>query len=75
MPTYLLQPFMIWGIVAMAIFSQLNIRLLCKWLESNYAKKGYQGFVELIGVRMVRLLTFIGLILILIKITVITFDT
>jgi hypothetical protein len=71
-PTYLLHPFMIWGIVAMAIFSQLNIWLLCKWLESKYAKKGYQGFVELFGVRIVRLLTFIGLILILIKITVIT---
>lgn len=72
MPAYLIHPYMIWGIVAIGILSQVNLMMLSKWLSSDYAAKGYQGFVELFGERAVRFFAFAGLFLILIKITVIT---
>jgi hypothetical protein len=72
MPMYLVYPFMIWGILAMGILSQINIMLLSKGISSSYAQKGYQGFVQLIGEPLVRIFAFIGLCIILIKMSVIT---
>ncbi|MDR7319543.1 GerAB/ArcD/ProY family transporter [Brevibacillus nitrificans] len=72
MPTYLVHPYMIWGIVAMGIFSQINLMMLSRWFASDYSAKGYQGFVQLFGERMVRFFAFAGLFLIVLKVTVIT---
>lgn len=72
MPSYLVQPYMIWGIVAMGILSQINLIMLSRWFASDYSQKGYQGFVELFGDRAVRFFAFAGLFLIVIKITTIT---
>jgi hypothetical protein len=72
LPRYLLHPYMIWGIVAMGILSQVNLMMLSKWFSSDYSAKGYQGFVELFGERAVRFFVFTGLFLILLKITVST---
>jgi hypothetical protein len=72
MPLYLVQPYMIWAIVVMGIFSQLNLMLLSKWFSSDISAKGYQGFVQLFGERMVRFFALIGLIFFIFKITVIT---
>lgn len=72
MPTYLIHPYMIWGIVAMGILSQLNLMLLAKWFSSEFARKGYNGFQELFGAAMVRFFSFIGLFLLLLKVSVIT---
>jgi hypothetical protein len=72
MPLYLVHPYMIWAIVVMGIFSQLNLMLLSKWFSSDISAKGYQGFVQLLGERMVRFFALIGLIFFIFKITVIT---
>lgn len=71
MPSHLVHPYMIWGIIAIGILSQINLTMLSKWVASDYSAKGYQGFVQLFGERMVRFFAFIGLFVILIKITVI----
>lgn len=72
MPSFLVHPYMILGILALGILSQLNLLLLSKWFSSNTASRGYQGFVQLFGKRMLRFLAFLGLFIILIKITVLT---
>jgi hypothetical protein len=72
MPSYLVHPYMIWGIVAIGILSQVNLMMLSKWFSSNYSAKGYQGFVELFGERAVRLFAFAGLFLLVVKLIVIT---
>ncbi len=72
MPVYLIHSYMIWGIVIMGILSQINLMMLSKWFTSNYSAKGYEGFVQLFGERMIRFFAFTGLFLILIKIIVIT---
>ncbi|CAM2879825.1 GerAB/ArcD/ProY family transporter [Paenibacillus sediminis] len=71
-PMFLVQPYMIWAIIAVGILSQLNLVLLSKWFTSNFAAMGYQGFVKLLGERTVRFFAFIGLFPILIKIVVTT---
>jgi hypothetical protein len=72
MPLYLIHPYMVWGIIAMGILSQIILIMLSKWFASKYAKRGYQGFVDLFGERMVRFFSFAGLFLILVKLSVIT---
>jgi hypothetical protein len=72
MPSYLVHPYMIWVILALGILSQLNLLLLSKWFSSNAASRGYQGFVQLFGERMLRFFAFLGLFIILIKIIVLT---
>lgn len=71
LPMYLIHPYMIWGIIGVGILSQVNLILLSKWFQSEYSKKGYQGFIELIGKRMVRFFSFLGLFFILLKLIVI----
>lgn len=72
MPVFLIYPYMIWIIIIVGLLSQISIFMLSKWFNSSYASKGYEGFVELFGERSVRLLAFIGLGFMLLKITVIT---
>ncbi|EIJ81372.1 hypothetical protein PB1_00465 [Bacillus methanolicus PB1] len=72
MPLFLVHPYMIWGIIAVGYLSQIILIMLSKWLASDFSAKGYQGFVQLFGERMVRFLAIVGLFFILIKITVIT---
>lgn len=72
MPVFLIYPYMIWIIIIVGLLSQISIFILSKWFNSIYASKGYEGFAELFGERLVRLLAFIGLGFILLKITVIT---
>ncbi|PPA69172.1 GerAB/ArcD/ProY family transporter [Jeotgalibacillus proteolyticus] len=72
LPVFLIYPYMIWVIILVGFLSQMSIFLLSKWFNSIYASKGYEGFAELLGERSVRVLAFIGLGLILLKITVIT---
>lgn len=69
MPSQLVHPYMIWGILGLGLFSQINLFILSKWFSYHYAEKGYQGFVELFGRRIVRFLALLGLILLLIKIS------
>jgi hypothetical protein len=72
MPMYLVQPSMIWAIVAIGLLSQLNLMMVAKWFSSDFSAKGYQGFVELFGERAIRFFALAGLFLIFIKISVIT---
>ncbi|WP_082236017.1 GerAB/ArcD/ProY family transporter [Halobacillus massiliensis] len=72
MPVFLIYPYRIWVIILVGLLSQISIFMLSKWFTSIYASKGYEGFVELFGERSIRLLAFIGLGFILLKITVIT---
>ncbi|WP_404407839.1 GerAB/ArcD/ProY family transporter [Jeotgalibacillus malaysiensis] len=72
LPVFLIYPYMIWVIIIVGLLSQISIFMLSKWFNSIYASKGYEGFAELFGERSVRLLAFIGLAFILLKITVIT---
>jgi hypothetical protein len=72
MPVFLIDPYMIWVIIIVGALSQISIFMLSKWFNSKYASKGYEGFVELFGERMVRLLSFIGIGFILLKVTIIT---
>lgn len=71
MPRFLIHPYMIWVIIAVGILSQLNILLLSKWFSTRISSEGYNGFVRLFGRKLVRLLSFIGLFFILLKIFVI----
>jgi hypothetical protein len=70
LPTYLVYPYMIWASVAIGMLSQLNLMILSKWFASDYAAKGYQGFVELFGERAVRFFAFAGLFFIFLNVTV-----
>lgn len=72
MPLFLVHPYMIWGIIAVGFLSQIILIMLSKWLASDFSAKGYQGFVQLFGERMVRFFAFAGLFFIFIKISVIT---
>jgi hypothetical protein len=71
MPRFLIHPYMIWVLIAVGILSQLNLLLLSKWFSTRFSSKGYNGFVELFGKKLVRFLSFIGLFFILIKLFVI----
>ncbi|RFU66518.1 GerAB/ArcD/ProY family transporter [Bacillus sp. V59.32b] len=71
-PKHLVHPSMIIGIVVIGLFSQINLFILAKWLASPMAEKGYEGFIEILGKRLVRILAFVGLFFILIKVTTIT---
>ena len=72
MPTILTHPYMIWGIILVGMLSQLNLMVLSKWVSSDHASKGYQGFVQIFGDWLVRLFTFFGVILMLVKVVVLT---
>ncbi|TWI54063.1 GerAB/ArcD/ProY family transporter [Halalkalibacter nanhaiisediminis] len=71
MPNYLIDPYMIWGIIGVGILSQLNLMVLAKWLSSKFFAKGYQGYVQLLGEKTVRICAVIGLLFIFLKLTVI----
>ena len=36
MPSSLVHPYMIWGILVMGLLSQINLFLLSKWFSSHY---------------------------------------
>ncbi|MEC0369125.1 spore gernimation protein [Paenibacillus chibensis] len=72
MPIYLVHSYMFWGIVVLGLLSQLNLMMLSKWFTSSYAAKGYQGFVQLFGKRMVQVFAILGFLIILLKISIIT---
>jgi hypothetical protein len=71
MPRFLIHPYMIWVLVAVGILSQLNLLLLSKWFSTHFSSKGYNGFVQLFGKKLVRILSFIGLFFILLKLFVV----
>ncbi|MFJ7828512.1 GerAB/ArcD/ProY family transporter [Psychrobacillus sp. NPDC096623] len=71
MPRFLIHSYMIWVIIVVGILSQLNILLLSKWFLTRFSSEGYNGFVQLFGKKLVRLLSFIGLFFILLKLFVI----
>ncbi|GED34408.1 GerAB/ArcD/ProY family transporter [Brevibacillus centrosporus] len=71
MPTYLIHPYMIWGIVLVGILSHFNLMLLSKWFRSRFATKGYDGFVEVFGETLVRFFAWIGLFFLLLKASII----
>ena len=56
MPRFLIHSYMIWVIIAVGILSQLNILLLSKWFLTRFSSEGYNGFVQLFGKKLVRLL-------------------
>lgn len=60
MPVYLVHSYMVWGIVALGLLSQLNLMMLSRWFSSSYAAKGYQGFVQLFGKRTVHIFAILG---------------
>ncbi|MBP1155647.1 MULTISPECIES: GerAB/ArcD/ProY family transporter [unclassified Paenibacillus] len=72
LPMYLVYPYMIWGIIVMGVLSQFNIMLFSKWFSSVTSPKDYQGFVKLFGEPTVRIFAFLGWMIILVKITIIT---
>lgn len=49
MPNILINPYMIWVLIAVGILSQLNLLLLSKWLLTRLSSNGYNGFVQLFG--------------------------
>ncbi|MBU0941637.1 MAG: spore germination protein [Bacteroidetes bacterium] len=71
MPRFLIHPYMIWVILAVGLLSQLNLLLLSKWFSTGFSSKGYNGFVQLFGKKIVRILSFIGLFFILLKLFVV----
>src|SRR5690606_26463731 len=71
MPNFLVHPYMIWGILTIGLFSQINLFLLSKWFHSRYAG-GYQGFIDLFGDKPHRILAFLSLGLLFIRIAVLT---
>ena len=70
MPIYLVQPYMIWAILAVGVLSHFNLMILSKWFASDYSVKGYQGFSQLLGRPLLRFLAFLGLPLLLLKISI-----
>lgn len=72
MPTYLVHPHMIWGIIIMGVLSHFNLWMLSKSVSSGFFSKGYESFVQLFGAGVVRFFAFLGLFMIFIKITVFT---
>lgn len=72
MPVYLVHSYMVWGIIVMGLLSQLNVMLLSKWFTSSYAAKGYQGFLQLFGKRMVQLFAIFGFLIILLKVSILS---
>lgn len=72
LPAYLVHSYMVWGIIALGILSQVNLWMLSKWFSTEYASQGYEGFVKLFGERTVRFAAMAGIALILVKISVIT---
>jgi hypothetical protein len=71
-PTYLVQPYMVWGIVGIGLVSQIILLAISRWLSSEYAGMGYEGYVRLFGRRTVRWLAAFGLVFLLVKISVFT---
>jgi hypothetical protein len=72
MPSVLVEPWMIWIILALGVLSQVNMWLLSKWFSSDYSAKGYQGFVQLFGERNVRVFACVGVLLIFFKVLIAT---
>jgi hypothetical protein len=69
-PKHLIQPSMILGIVIIGLVSQINMIIFSKWLTSKIAANGYEGFIQLFGVKVFRIFVCFGLFLVLVKITV-----
>ncbi|MBW7455135.1 spore germination protein [Paenibacillus sepulcri] len=72
LPTYLIHPYMIWGIIGVGLISQFNLFLLSKWFSSEHSGLGYKGLVHLFGQGWLRLFAVIGLFLLIMKLSVIT---
>jgi hypothetical protein len=71
LPKFLELPYLLFGILAVGILSQINLVILSKCLSSKYTQKGYHGFAELLGPRTLRVLVFPGIVLIFIKMSMI----
>jgi hypothetical protein len=72
MPSVLVQPYMLWAVVAMGIVSQCCLYLLSKWFASPYPAQGYQGFESLFGKTGIKILALVSLPLLLLKISFIS---
>ncbi|KRF01676.1 hypothetical protein ASG89_25260 [Paenibacillus sp. Soil766] len=69
MPSALVQPHMLWAIIAMGIVSQFCLFILSKWFASPYPAQGYQGFERLFGKTGIKILALVSLPLLLLKIS------
>lgn len=70
MPSMLVYPFMLWAILFSSLISQFNIWLLSKCFASAKAGERYLSFTELLGKRLARVVAFISLYILLLKMIV-----
>lgn len=71
-PQVMVFPYKIWVIPMASLVSHLNLWLLSIWLQTQEARCGHDGFVQLFGNTMVRVFAFIGIITMLLKCNVLT---
>jgi len=67
LPKMLQQSYLLFGILAVGILSQINLLILSKSLSYMDSKQGYNGFAKLFGHRNLRIIAFAGIAVILIK--------
>ncbi len=67
LPKFLEIPYLLFGIMVVGILSQINLLILSKCLRSKYTQQGYHGFAELLGRRTLRVIVFVGIAFIFIK--------
>ncbi|WP_043932439.1 GerAB/ArcD/ProY family transporter [Bacillus sp. EB01] len=71
LPKFLEMPYLLLGILAVGILSQINLFILSKCLSSKYTQQGYHGFADLLGRRTLRMIAFAGIAFIFIKMSMI----
>lgn len=74
LPDVLIHPYMIWIILLVGVLSHFNLRILSKWLQTEEARLGYEGFVRVLGGRAVRLLAVPAAVVILLESSILTLD-
>ncbi|KKK37245.1 spore gernimation protein [Mesobacillus campisalis] len=67
LPKMLQQSYLLFGILAVGILSQINLFILSKSMSYMDSKQGYNGFAKLFGHRNLRIIAFAGIAVILIK--------
>ena len=74
LPHVLLYPYMVWAILIVGAASHFHLRLLAKWLQTEEARLGHEGFVRLLGEKATRVLAVPGAIVILLESSIVTLD-
>lgn len=67
LPKLLQHSYLLFGILAIGILSQLNLFILSKSLSYMDPQQGFTGFAKLLGERKLRIIAFTGIAVILIK--------